>query len=486
MLFIGNSLAITGINEYCGYQISNDGQLTSEQLINFLSLPSESLNIFSDGSDSPNINNYLLTPLFLDSGVKLCLYERFTLIPHVCYAVSGQAGFNSKVYLSISNSNYDNFTKDFLYETDANQGIFDFNFDISNNQLYFEEETTIVIWTEVTDIMSMGSFITTLAPLNESEDLIITFYKHSAPEGHDDKLTIKGTTKNLYGTIYGTLIYSEDLLDDESRQNQNLAIQYFNKLENGQELTEVEWLSFRNILTIIKRGSAGIAENAYSIDLSAKDIADTEERVYVSDFYLWVEHEKTDMERVIQVNEKDGEGGHDGLDIQWVGCLAGDTPIIMADGTKKELQELQPNDWVLDMNGEKTRVLEVKRKAFDPSHALYFFENDIIIDVVGSHRFYNVEKGYWEHLYKWKLGEHALDFKGNKIKLLSKKKVFERKERFNLSTESGRYYANGLLSGPARCNRELLKDMTLKDAAKMLTTITSSQTLSLLDVGEII
>jgi hypothetical protein len=138
------------------------------------------------------------------------------------------------------------------------------------------------------------------------------------------------------------------------------------------------------------------------------------------------------------------------------------------------------------MNGEKTRVLEVKRKAFDPSHTLYFFENDIIIDVVGSHRFYNVEKGYWEHLYKWKLGEHALDFKGNKIKLLSKKKIFERKERFNLSTESGRYYANGLLSGPARCNKELLKDMTLKEAAKMLTTITSPQALSLLDVGEIV
>jgi hypothetical protein len=185
-------------------------------LISFLSLPSESLSIFSEESDNPNINNYLLTPFFLDSGVKLCLYERFTLKPHIHYVVFGQTGFDGKVYLSISNSNYDDFAKDFLYETDANQGTFDFNFNTSNNQLYFEEETTIVIWTEVTDIMSMGSFIPTLAPLNEPKDLVITFYKHSAPEGHDDKLTIRGTTKNLSGTIYGTLIYSEDLLDYES------------------------------------------------------------------------------------------------------------------------------------------------------------------------------------------------------------------------------------------------------------------------------
>ena len=160
--------------------------------------------------------------------------------------------------------------------------------------------------------------------------------------------------------------------------------------------------------------------------------------------------------------------------------------VNTADGTTKELQTLEPGELVLDVNGGETKVIRVNRGSFNPYHTLYTFENDIIIDEISSHRFYNVEKGYWEHLSKWKIGKHAQDINGNKVKLLSRQRIYEEKENFGLDTESGRYYANGLLSGPARCNRELLKHKTLKEAIGMLGSIKNFQRMSLLDMGEII
>jgi hypothetical protein len=166
-------------------------------------------------------------------------------------------------------------------------------------------------------------------------------------------------------------------------------------------------------------------------------------------------------------------------------CLVGDTPILMADGIEKRLDSLKAGDLVMDIDGAPTEVLLVKRGSMNPYHTIYYFEDGYYIDEASTHRFFNVEKGFWEHLSKWEIGQHARDFNGKNHALLSKERLDEPRENFGLFTESGRYFASGLLSGPAKCNRDLLKNATLGDAVNMVGSIKNFQAMDLLDLEEL-
>jgi hypothetical protein len=146
---------------------------------------------------------------------------------------------------------------------------------------------------------------------------------------------------------------------------------------------------------------------------------------------------------------------------------------------------MQSNDLVLDQHGRPTKVIKLKSSGFNKSYILYHFENGIDIKAPFPHRFYNADLGFWEHLHRWKIGEHAVMADGTKVALISKEKIKEPEEGFGLFTEAGGYYANGLLSGPARCNKKLLTNKKLAEAVRMARSITTFQSYKLLKTEDL-
>jgi hypothetical protein len=149
-------------------------------------------------------------------------------------------------------------------------------------------------------------------------------------------------------------------------------------------------------------------------------------------------------------------------------CLSGDTMITMADGSMKRMDKICAGDIVLSNNGISSHVHAVRRGHFSNYHILYHFEDGTVIDETHPHRFYNVDQGFWQKLQAWNIGDHAINQDGENIALVSVERIEERIEMFGIWTDSGTYYANGLLSGAAFCNKELLAEATAEQAIDMM------------------
>jgi hypothetical protein len=107
-------------------------------------------------------------------------------------------------------------------------------------------------------------------------------------------------------------------------------------------------------------------------------------------------------------------------------------------------------------------------KASRKAQTKYYFEDGTIINETHPHRFYNVDQGFWQRLQLWNIGDHAINQDGNKIALVSVERLEENIEMFGIWTDNGTYYANGLLSGAAFCNKELLAEATAEQAIDMM------------------
>lgn len=180
-------------------------------------------------------------------------------------------------------------------------------------------------------------------------------------------------------------------------------------------------------------------------------------------------------------------------------CLAGHTRITMGDGSLRRLDSLSPGDEVLGGDGQPTRVTLAVRGRWNVRHVLYTFEDGTVIDESDKHRFYNVEQGFWQYLKDWKIGEHAVALGADGgaavdggradtvsgpcdeipesvmarhlTALVKVERIDEPAECFGLWTESGDYFAEGLLTGETAANQRLLKDATPEKAARMLASV---------------
>lgn len=167
-------------------------------------------------------------------------------------------------------------------------------------------------------------------------------------------------------------------------------------------------------------------------------------------------------------------------------CLSGDTMITMADRSVRRMDSLHIGEMVLSENGEKTRIHDMKNGYFSDYHTLYHFEDGTIIDETHPHRFYNVDQGFWQRLELWKIGEHAINQHGEKVKLMSVERLDEKVEMFGIWTDNGTYYANGLLSGAASCNKKLLEEASAEKAIDMMLSTDESWLLQLMGLdGEL-
>lgn len=166
-------------------------------------------------------------------------------------------------------------------------------------------------------------------------------------------------------------------------------------------------------------------------------------------------------------------------------CLSGDTMITMADGSVKRMDNMYVGDLVLSKDGI-SRVNNVEHGCFNKYHTLYHFEDGTIIDETHHHRFYNTDQGFWQRLQLWNIGDHAINQEGKEIALVSVERLEEKAEMFGIWTDSGTYYANGLLSGAASCNKELLAEATAEQAIDMMLSTDEESLIDLMGLGGVL
>lgn len=164
-------------------------------------------------------------------------------------------------------------------------------------------------------------------------------------------------------------------------------------------------------------------------------------------------------------------------------CLAGDTLITLADGTERRLDELTGSELVLGGDMCPARILRLARGMWSPSHTLYHFDDETVIDEIHEHRFYNVDHGFWQKLKNWHTGDHAKRLDGGTPVLVSVEPVAERAEMFGIWVERGSYWANGLLSGDASANRPLLANATVEQAIDMAESLAEKDLMRILGGG---
>lgn len=167
----------------------------------------------------------------------------------------------------------------------------------------------------------------------------------------------------------------------------------------------------------------------------------------------------------------DGEGDGEGDGSEENPCLAGETLISMADGSFKQLQEIQIGDIVFSKGQVPSKVYAVRNEEGKKCHTLYTFENGTVIDETGPHAFYNVEHDFYLMLDQWKVGDHTLDINDNPIALASIERIDEPKQRYGMWVENASYYANGLLSGQSILNLNEMEEANLERVVEMANSL---------------
>lgn len=164
-------------------------------------------------------------------------------------------------------------------------------------------------------------------------------------------------------------------------------------------------------------------------------------------------------------------------------CLSGDTLITLADRTERRLDELTGSELVLGGDLRPAHILRLARGMWSPSHTLYHFDDETVINETHEHRFFNVEQGFWQKLKNWRVGDHAKRLDGGAPALVSVEPKEERAEMFGIWVERGSYWANGLLSGDASANRPLLADATVEQAIDMAESLAEKDLMRILGGG---
>jgi hypothetical protein len=143
-------------------------------------------------------------------------------------------------------------------------------------------------------------------------------------------------------------------------------------------------------------------------------------------------------------------------------CLRPGTPVRMADGTERRIEDVRVGDLVLSVDPETgglvpDRVVAAPRgvgRAWDE----WTFSDGTVVGTVGRHRFWNADLGEFMYLEAWNEGEQALSFADASDRfgplLVSRVHHDEESEHHTLFTEKyNNYFAAGLLAGNRKSAR---------------------------------
>ena len=133
-------------------------------------------------------------------------------------------------------------------------------------------------------------------------------------------------------------------------------------------------------------------------------------------------------------------------------CLRGDTKILMADGTEKELKDIKYGDMVMGWDLDNHCGIAVKSYGAittgkDSVWLYNVFDNGKILEISKKHGIYSKTKGRCSNSDKWAAGEVGIGADGNDVMLAFTDKVEEAdySATYTMVTENNTYFANGIL-----------------------------------------
>ena len=393
--------------------------------------------------------------------------------------------------------------KNRLYRYETTEWILEQDNDFSESSLVVNMDKLVITSSEKSGLMWSNDIINNLSEtdygsyvsLPLTSDQIIQYTVRV--DGTYPKREDAPSTINLLKLYFNPLIDLPDYQasDDYALEDKEKLINNVNRglydLENGNMVpsnTDRNFGIFYSSLNALNNASKIYeVEDTNSYDLSAG----WGKRYDSNRVLVWM-IAPLDSQKDLLINEvswqgyppasdsNPGEGGDEPV------CLSGDTLITMADFSQKRLDEIVDQDYVLGIDGEPNKILYIKRNFYSSYHTLYYFDDGTIIDETYEHRFYNKTQGFWQKLKCWNIGDVAVKVNKEETKLIKKEIKKERVENFGLFTEDGTYYANGLLSGGAQCNRPLLKEATLDQAVDMVLSMSEKKLSKLLNVEEVL
>ena len=136
-------------------------------------------------------------------------------------------------------------------------------------------------------------------------------------------------------------------------------------------------------------------------------------------------------------------------------CLIEGTPIDMADGTTKAIEEVQTGDLLQSYNpetGEITPAVVISSyvTGYSRKFNVYSFEDGHHLTVYGMHGFYNKRTGETKDIRDISKNDILVTLSGEETKLITSRELLfhgEKKRRYNLVTSNNLYFANGILLG---------------------------------------
>lgn len=141
-------------------------------------------------------------------------------------------------------------------------------------------------------------------------------------------------------------------------------------------------------------------------------------------------------------------------------CLTGDMLVTLADGSEKQICELQSDDTYLvydfatgdfaTATAEYIDAVNGHSGKFADKYQKYTFEDGTVIKEVHKHRFLNLRKMEFINLCDWEIGDRIYKIDGTTPALISKEIITERVEHFTIMTSK---YQNAFVQGCLSGNR---------------------------------
>lgn len=137
-------------------------------------------------------------------------------------------------------------------------------------------------------------------------------------------------------------------------------------------------------------------------------------------------------------------------------CLKEGTLILMADGSSKPIETIQPNEMIASWDLENQCMIPAKAYASlctgrARQWRCFIFEDGSTIDISGSHQIYCIEKGIPYTSNKWEYGMHSIAINGDEIAYSYGTRentvTMIPYRKFTLFCDTGLYFANGVLCG---------------------------------------
>lgn len=136
-------------------------------------------------------------------------------------------------------------------------------------------------------------------------------------------------------------------------------------------------------------------------------------------------------------------------------CLIEGTPINMADGTTKLIENIKQGDLVQSYNpvtGENTPAVVLLAYITGHEHKFtsYSFSNGKHLTIYGMHGIYNKRTGITKDIRNINKNDQIVSISGDTVQWITSSEfmiVGEKKARYNIVTSNNLYYANGILLG---------------------------------------